>query len=156
MERTINTSAWTNVSEIEIVYKSNVKAQDRPQITSSQDAYEIFIHFWDDNKIDLLEQCKILLLNRSNRVLGVVDVAVGGLTNIFIDPRIILATALKAAACGLVLAHSHPSGSTIPSRADKDITNRLVSFAKLIEINVLDHIIVTRDQFYSFADEGLI
>lgn len=156
MEQTVSTSAWTNVSEIELVYKSKVKASERPQITSSRDAYNILLKVWDDNILDLIEQCKVLLLNRSHKVLGVVDISTGGITGVVVDPRIILGAALKSGAVGIILSHSHPSGCISPSRDDKQLTERLKSAAQLMEITLLDHIIVTRDGYYSFADEGLI
>jgi DNA repair protein RadC len=156
MERTANTPAWMNVSEIEIVYKSKVKAADRPQIKSSKDAYDLLRNTWDDNKLDLVEQFKILLLNRANRVLGLVEISTGGITGTVADPRLILGVALKSCACGLLLSHSHPSANTRPSRADEELTTKIAAAAALMDIKLLDHLIITREDYYSFSDQGLL
>ncbi len=100
-----NTPAWTIASEVELIYKSKVKASERPQILSSKDAYEILMKIWDEGKIDFVEQFNILLINRANKVLGVYKVSTGGITGTVADPRQIFTAALKANACGLVLAH---------------------------------------------------
>ncbi len=68
---TSNTSAWMQASEIELVYKSKVKASERPKVTTSADAYQLLKQHWDDNKIELIEQFKVLFLNRANKVLGI-------------------------------------------------------------------------------------
>jgi DNA repair protein RadC len=156
MERTANTPGWMNVSEIEIVYKSKVKAADRPVIKKSKDAYDLLLHTWNDNTLDLLEEFKVLLLNRANRVLGMINLSSGGITGTVADPRLILGAAIKAAATGIILSHCHPSGNLKPSQADEELTTKIAAAARLVDIRVLDHIIVTRDQYYSFADEGLL
>lgn len=156
MERTANSPAWTNVSEIEIVYKTKIKATDRPVIKKSRDAYDLLRQTWNDNTLDLLEEFKMLLLNRANRVLGLIQLSSGGITGTVADPRLILGAAIKAAATGIILSHCHPSGNLKPSRADEELTEKIASAARLVDVKVLDHIIVTRDQYYSFADEGLL
>src|ERR1044071_4267502 len=108
MERT--SSASFEVSEIELVYKSKVKASERPQITSSKSAYEVLLRGWDENKIEFVEQFKVLLLNRANRVLGFYEVSTGGISGTVADARVIFAAALKANAVSIALAHNHPSG----------------------------------------------
>ena len=73
-----------------------------------------------------------------------------------VDIRIVLGIALKCCACGIILAHNHPSGEINPSRQDEEITKRLREAGKLMEINVLDHLIITSENYYSFADQGLL
>lgn len=106
------------VAEIELIYKSKIKASDRPKINSSRDAYDILLNSWDENKIGFVEQFKILLMNRGNKVLGVYEVSTGGVTGTVADPRLIFAAALKANACAIILAHNHPSSNLTPSNAD--------------------------------------
>lgn len=158
MEATLNLETLNNVSEIEVVYKRkvNVKLSERPMIKSSADCYSVFRHYWDDNKIELQEEFKVLFLNRSNRVLQLFTVSCGGITGTIADPRIILAAALKLGACGMILAHNHPSGSTKPSKADEELTKKIKYAAQFHDITVLDHVIITSEGYLSFADEGLL
>ncbi len=156
MERKNKTTGWTSVSEIEITYKSKIKAADRPQVKHSSDCYQLFLQTWDDGKLDLIEQFKMMLLNRNNRVLGILEISTGGMTTTVVDPKIIFGAALKAAACAIVLCHSHPSGSLRPSASDEQLTAELSKAAKYIDIRMLDHIILTRDNYFSFADNGML
>ena len=147
---------WTRVAEVELIYKSKVKASERPLIRSSKDSCQVLRQIWDQNKIELLEEFKVLLLNRGNKVIGVYDVSSGGITGTVADPRLILATAIKALAVSIILSHNHPSGNLKPSRADEEITIKINEAAKYHDIKVLDHIIITAEEYYSFADEGLL
>ena len=144
------------VNEIEIVYKNKIPYQDRIQITQSGTAYEILRQCWDENRIELVEQFKILLLDRRHHCLGVSDIATGGITGCVVDPRIVFATALKTKASGLILAHNHPSGNLKPSQADIALTRKLLEGGRLLEISVLDHLIVTPQKYCSFADDGFM
>ena len=155
MEKLIPISGIELVSEVELIYKSKVKASDRPIVKSSSDSETIFRRHWDLNKIELQEQFCVLYLNRANRVLGIYKLSTGGITGTIADPRLILATALKLAACGLILAHSHPSGNLKPSNADIQLTSKISCAASYHDITVLDHIILSSDGYLSFADEGL-
>jgi hypothetical protein len=93
------------VAEIQLTYKSTVKASMRPKITGSKDAEQVLRKTWDEDKIELVEQFKVLLINRANKVLGVLEVSQGGISGTVADPKIIFVTVLKAAACGIILAH---------------------------------------------------
>ena len=156
MEQEMMKPEWYQVAEVELVYKTKVKPSQRPKITSSVDAYEILQKIWNRDKIELVEEFKVLLLNRSNKVLGVLDASSGGITGTVADPRIILTAAIKANAVGIVLSHNHPSGSLKPSRADEELTVKIKEAARFLDMTVLDHIIITREGFYTFADEGLL
>lgn len=144
------------VAEIELVYRSKVKAAERPRITSSKDAYDILLNYWDENKIEFIEQFKILLVNRGNKVLGVYEVSTGGVTGTVADPRLIFAAALKANATAIILAHNHPSSNLKPSQADEQLTHKIKEGGRYLDIQVLDHLIVCSDGYYSMADEGLL
>ncbi|HRE65814.1 MAG TPA: JAB domain-containing protein [Cyclobacteriaceae bacterium] len=144
------------VAEIQLSYKTKVKPSERPKINSSKDAYNILLQTWDDDKIEFVEQFKVLLINRANHVLGIVAISTGGMTGTVADPKIIFASALKANACSLILAHNHPSGNRQPSQADIDLSRKVREGGKLLEIQVLDHIIVTTEGYTSLSDEGLM
>jgi len=155
MERT-NTASLFEVSEINLVYKSKVKASARPLVTSSGSAYEILLQAWDENKIEFVEQFKVLLLNRANKVLGIYEVSTGGITGTVADPRLIFVAALKSNSCSMILSHNHPSGNLKPSRQDEELTFKIKQAGELLDIKVLDHLIVTNEAYYSFADEGIL
>ena len=144
-----------SVSEVQLSYKSKVKAADRPQIISSHTAYDVLLNNWSD-QIELVEECNILLLNRANRVLAFFNVSKGGHTGTVVDAKVVFTAALKLKACSVILSHNHPSGRLVPSLADLELTKKLVAGGKLLDISVLDHLIVTPYGYYSFADEGKI
>ena len=141
------------VSEVELTYKNKVKASDRPQVTCSQHSYDILLNNWSD-QIEFVEEFNLLLLDRANRVLGFYNVSKGGQTSTVVDAKVVFTAALKMKASYIVLSHSHPSGNINPSLADIQLTKKLVEGAKLLDLRVLDHIIVTPYSYYSFADEG--
>jgi DNA repair protein RadC len=144
------------VNEVELVYRNRAKTDNRIKVTSAHTAYDVFLSAWDMNKIDLLEEFLILLLDRNNQCLGLSRISSGGISSCVVDPKIVFATALKARASGLILAHNHPSGNLIPSRADEALTRKLIEGGHLLEIGIMDHLIITPTQYYSFANEGLI
>jgi DNA repair protein RadC len=155
MEST-NENKQFEVAEIQLSYKSNVKASLRPKISCSRDVESILRKNWDHDKLEFVEQFKIILVNRANKVLGIFDVSQGGISGTVADPKVIFGCALKAASSGVILAHNHPSGKLLPSQADIELTNKLKHGGRLLEIQVLDHIIITAEGYYSFADEGLL
>ena len=149
-------NTFYQLAEIEISYHPKFKASERPQIDSSVKAYQTLLHNWNQDRIELIEEFKIILLNRRNRVLGMVNISQGGMAGTIADPKIIFAVALKACASGIILSHSHPSGESNPSDADLKLTRKLTEVGKLLDINILDHIIVCSESYFSFADEGLL
>lgn len=144
------------VTEVEIIYRNKIKPSLRPKITKSEDAYQLLIQAWDMNKIELVEQFKIILLNRSNNCIGIADISTGGVSACVVDPKIVFSIALKTLASGIILAHNHPSGNLKPSTSDKELTKKLVIGGKLLEFEILDHLIISPDEYYSLADEGLM
>ena len=145
------------VSEIQLSYRPKIKPSQRPKITSSQDCYDILMKIWDSGKLEFVEEFKVLLLNRANKVMGVVNASQGGFSGTVADPKLIFGAALKAAASGIILAHNHPSGNLTPSQADIRLTNKMKEAGQFLDLPVLDHLIVTADAgYYSFADEGVL
>src|SRR6478736_2640351 len=153
MENTNEQSMQFQVAEIQLTYKSKVAPSLRPKITSSRDGHKILFDHWDKSRIEFVEQFKILLLNRANKVIGIFEVSSGSSTGTVADPKLIFAAALKANACGVIVSHNHPSGNLTPSQADIDLTKKLKEGGRLLEIQLLDHIIITSEGYYSFADE---
>jgi DNA repair protein RadC len=149
-----HTNTLFEIAEIELSYKSKVQPSLRPKITSSHEAYEVLKDNWDHSKIEFIEQFQILLMNRANRVLGIYRASSGTTTGCVVDPKSVFVAALKANACAVILAHNHPSGNLTPSQADIDLTKKLVEAGKFLEIQVVDHVILTTESYYSFADEG--
>lgn len=133
------------------------KAQ-MPRITNSTDAFRIFREFIPNETIQLQEHFLAMYLNRANMVLGIYHVSIGGITGTVADIRLILGVALKSAAVGIILSHNHPSGNLKPSKADLEMTIRVKEAAVLMDIQLLDHLILapTNEEFYSFADEGVL
>ena len=129
------------LNEIDIVYKPLQEMATRPKVTCPADAVMIFRENWDDMKIGLLEQFKVIFLNRSNRVLGISNISTGGVAGTVVDTKILFATALKAVASSIILAHNHPSGNVEPSPQDRTLTKKIEEAGKVLDITVLDHII---------------
>ena len=146
----------TKVAEVEIVYKSNVKPSERPVIKSSKDAYGILSNYYNTNILELQEQFCVLYLNNAKKAIAVNMHSTGGITGTVADIRLILVTALKLAASGLIISHSHPSGNLSPSRQDEAITNKIKNAAQLMDIALLDHIIISSENYYSMSDNGII
>ena len=146
----------SNLAEIKISYSTTVKECDRRKVTQSRECVEIFREIFPLGEMELRESFYILLLNRANKILGYYRVSEGGLSGTVADPRLIFSTALKCNAVSLIMAHNHPSGNIQPSAADIQLTKNIAASGKLLEITVLDHIILTKESHYSFADEGLI
>ena len=142
--------------ELALTYKTKHDSFNRPKITGSGSAYDIFRNNWDQGLICLQEQFKIMFLNNSNKVIGMACISTGGITGCLVDIRLVLGSALKMNATAIILAHNHPSGSLRPSEADKKLTKKLKDGAKLLDIAIHDHLIITDQSYLSFADEGLI
>ena len=144
------------VSEVELTYKNNVPYNQRQKISNSQGAYEILTNLFPENTMDYRETFIVLYLNRANQVLGYSVISQGGTSNTTVDIKMIIQTALLANASCIMLAHNHPSGNVQPSSDDNKITNRIIEAARLFDITVLDHIIITNESYYSFTDNGNI
>ena len=123
------------------------------KITSSKDVFELFQQITGDLPY---EEFWILLLNRSNKIIDKRKISQGGTSGTVIDVKLILKDAIEKLATSIILCHNHPSGNTQPSEIDISITTKLKEAAKIMEIPVLDHIIITDSSYYSFADEGML
>lgn len=133
--------------------RRDVDPEAKPKITGSRDVFEILkAHLLDIHH----EEFWVLLLNRANRVIKKQQISQGGVAGTVADPKIIFKVALAELASGIILAHNHPSGNLTASQADIDLTKKLKEAGKLLEIEVLDHVIVAGQKYFSFADEGIL
>ena len=151
---TMNSILTNRIAEVQLTYSSKVPAADRIQVKSSSDAENAFRLVFPD--LEHREYFYVMLLNRANKILGIYQASSGGISGTVVDPKIVFQAALKANASSLIVAHNHPSGQLHPSEADKDLTKKLKSAGAVLELPVLDHLILTAEKIYSFADEGLM
>jgi DNA repair protein RadC len=144
---------------VKIMYESpKVKLSDATRITSSRVGYRVLISQYDPEIIGFREVFYCIYVNRANRVIAVVKISEGTTSATLCDSKLILMFAIGLCASGIIVGHNHPSGSIQPSENDKKITKQIKDAARLLEVNLLDHIIVTPDEgeYYSFADEGML
>ena len=148
-------SEMFKVNVVSLHYKQKYDTTEYPIINNSRIAADILYESWDKDTIALEEQLKVLYLNHRNQVIGLYTVSVGGLTGTVVCNKKILACGLKIVASGMIIAHNHPSGSKMLSEQDRKITKSLQECGKIMNINVLDHIIVLPNGDYtSFADNN--
>lgn len=132
-------------------------AHEPQKISKSNETYDFLMSdVFDKDTIDVTESFYAVFLNTDNRVKGFIKVSDGGVNGVIVDPKVVFSAALKCLASAVVFSHNHPSGNPRPSEEDKVLTNKLVAGAKLLDITVMDHVIVTKRSFYSFRDHGLI
>ena len=140
------------IAEIKISYSHRIKPSNQLKIKGSRDVYDYVFPLWHD--IEYRESFAILLLSRSLKILGLSWISRGGVAGTVVDPKLIFQTALKANASSIILLHNHPSGALFPSDADRRITEKVKSGGKIMDIEVPDHIILTSESYFSFADDG--
>jgi DNA repair protein RadC len=128
-------------------------AQKATQITSSQDVYDyIYPHLADLDH----EQFYLILLNRKHTIMSAVNISKGGVSGTVVDPKMVFKAAVDNLCSSLIVCHNHPSGNKKPSDEDKRLTRKLQDGGECLDIKVLDHLIVTDNDYLSFADEGLM
>lgn len=150
-----------NLAELKVSYKRRRPADNgqvkMPWIVSAPvDAVKYLRSVWDKDRLELIEEMLLVCLNSRLEVLGWVKVAQGGFAAAAVDPRIIFGVALQVAATRVLVAHNHPSGNTEASPEDRQVTERLKQAGRLLDIELVDHVILTRDSYLSFSDQGLL
>ena len=133
------------------------RTSDKPSIGAikcSRDCFDILNRVFDHELIEAREEFVILYLNRSNHVIGYYKAFQGGVASVVCDPKLILTMALKTLASSIVLAHNHPSGRLDPSDQDLRMTDRVKHACNHVDIELIDHLILGTNGYYSFADEG--
>jgi len=129
------------------------RIMDKPFYRSSQEVFDYLYHSMRDLNTEVF---KVIFLDVQNQVIEVEDLFEGTLTASSVYPREIMKSAIKHNAASLIFAHNHPSGNPAPSESDEEITRDLLLAANIMQIEVLDHIIIGENKYFSFADEGLI
>ena len=142
------------IKEIRVSYSSG--NNDKIKITNSKDSYELLKSCWSMNTIELQEEFKVLLLNRNHQVLGIYPLSKGGVSGTLVDAKLVYSVALKCNASSIIVAHNHPSGNLKPSEADLKLTKKLKQAGTYLDIMLLDHLIITKNGYYSFSDESQI
>lgn len=143
------------LAEVKVVYRT--KMRDKVKICNSKDAFRVLFALYDKDTIEYQEQFYLLLLNKGNIVLGWIKLSSGGTAGTVVDPKIIFALAIKTNATSIILCHNHPSGNLAPSQADTTLTTKIKEGAKLMDLELLDHLLVANgENYYSFADQGML
>ncbi len=142
------------VAEIKVSY--NLPNNNRVKIQDSNTLYKIALQYWNIDTMEMQEEIKVLLLNRANEVLGIYELSKGGISGTVLDIKLLLSVTLKCLASGIALIHNHPSGNLKPSKADIQITKKVKKACKYVDIVLLDHLIISKNDYYSFADNGLL
>lgn len=142
------------VAEVTLQYKPLHEKQGK--VISSQEAYNILLSTFRDGTIEYREYAKVLYLNQQNEVIAYNTISEGGLTETAVDVRMILQGALLTNATQVILTHNHPSGNLKPSIQDDQLTERLRKACEIMRINLVDHLIVTTNGYYSYKDMGRV
>jgi len=144
---------FMNPYEVEIHYKRPLFSSMQ-KVASSLEANTILRNYIDTNVLDVKEFFWIILLSRANKVLGISTITIGNTSGVTVNYREIIQLTLLSNASHIIVAHNHPSGKLAPSENDKRITEKLQEGLNLFDIKLLDHLILTSEAYYSFADEG--
>lgn len=144
------------VAEVQLSYSNRIPSSKMPVVTSSSEAYSVIMDSWQFESLELFERFRVLLMNTGNRVMGVYEASSGGISGTVVDIRLLMVTALKSTATGIIVFHNHPSGNLKPSSEDRKLTQKIHEAAGYLDIKLLDHLIVGREGYLSFRDEGLL
>lgn len=142
-------------AEITVQYKSRVPIEQCPQINNPGDAVRLLAPMYKES-MELREVFRIMLLNNANKVKATYITGIGCIRTVTADIKLILATALKTMSKGIILCHNHPSGSIQPSEGDIEITKKIKKACGLLDLELIDHIILTTSGYYSFAEERVL
>ena len=145
-----------NIEHVELVYRTKTKATDRPKAGSSQDAYNIFRKDWDNDTINLIEEFKLMALDRNLRVMSIASISKGGMSGTIVDLKVVFAIALLRRAQRIIIAHNHPSGNTVPSKQDVSLTQKIKKAGDILDIPLDDHIIITDEGYCSMFEQGFM
>ena len=144
-----------SIKEIDISYSYGTTKAERETIKSSLDAKNIFRSALK-NSIEYKESFLVLILNNDNEILGIKKISEGGITSTVVDVRLVFQTILKAHGTAFIICHNHPSGKLEPSEADIKMTKKIKQGAQILDLKLLDHLILTKEDVLSFADTNLL
>lgn len=133
--------------------RAGQEVSEKPTISNSDDAYQVFKNQLSDLRA---EEFWAVFVNQSNKIVHLSKLTQGGISQSIVDIRILFKTALDHFATGIIIAHNHPSGSLKPSREDINITKKIKEAGEFLNVQLLDHLIITQNSYFSFSDEGLL
>jgi DNA repair protein RadC len=133
--------------------KASSMADEKLQIKCSKDVFDIMSPLMSDL---IHEEFWVLFLNRSNKVIGKYKLSQGGLSGTVTDVRVVMKKSIEFLASGIIVCHNHPSGNINPSESDTKVTQKIKEAGSIMDIQLLDHVIISEKDFYSFADNGLL
>lgn len=151
----IITNSKNLIGEIQLHY-SKERNIELEKVTSSRDVNDCFRKILPTEQINHREHMYVLYLNNSNKITGYYLISIGGITGTLVDIRVVLQAALLSNSVAMILVHNHPSGTLKPSAADKAITKKMAHACEMLDLKLLDHLIITEDSYYSFADENMM
>lgn len=144
------------IPEIKISVSFDRRKSELHSIKSAKDAFSVFQMIFNADTIDWNEEFILLCLNNANKVLGYYKISSGGMLATVVDLRMLFMTALNALSTQIIIAHNHPSGNLNPSTADKQLTQKIKQAGDFLDIKLLDHIIISDGEHYSFLENGLL
>jgi len=142
---------YSKINRLSLVREES--EQDQINVRSSRETEKLLRDVWDDS-LDIYESFYLVLLNRANDTTGIVKISQGGISGTVADIRLIAKYAIDSLSTSVILAHNHPSGNLKPSSADITLTEKIKKALQLFDIQVLDHIILTKNSYCSFSDDG--
>jgi DNA repair protein RadC len=145
-----------DIPEIKLHYSKPCSIQFTGKITTSEISAKLLREIIGKENIQIQEHFIVLFLNRANRVIGFYKHSKGGISSTIVDAKLILSVALKSLASHIIISHNHPSGTLTPSQPDIHQTQTIQKAAKLFDIVLFDHIIITQESYYSFNDDGIL
>ncbi|MEX2345289.1 MAG: JAB domain-containing protein [Balneolaceae bacterium] len=156
MEKPDNWLQDPHMSEVKLVYQSQSQSDNKPILKHPIDVFKYLISIWDMDRIELQEEFCLLLLNNELRCTGWHRLSTGGKNATVVDISLLLIVAALGNAHSVIIAHNHPSGRLKPSHADISLTKRIYKSLNIVGITLNDHLIIHRDDYYSFSQHRLL
>lgn len=145
------------INEIQISYRERQGVLNSESLPDSKGTAKLLFDDWDKGTIGLYESFKVICLNSSNKIKGILPLSSGGVTGTLVDMRILFGSILKSLSIGIILAHNHPSGRLKPSEADLKLTWKIQEAANFFDIDLIDHfIIIPNGDYFSFAENAIL
>lgn len=145
-----------HMAEVKITYDSKGNLEDKPILNSPEDAFEYLLKIWDLDRIEFQEHFYLLLFNNAMRCMGWHKLSMGGKNATIVDVSHLLIVAALGNASSVIVAHNHPSGAMKSSRSDIRLTRRIKKALGTVGIDLNDHLIISRKEYYSFKEQGLL
>lgn len=142
------------VKEYKLTYKPTKR--EAKTIKDATGAVEEFRNIFDPDTLNLFESFFVVYLNRANRIKGYMKISDGGMADTMADPKLIFMGALDSLATSIIIGHNHPSGNPTPSQEDRKLTQRIKMAGQLLGVSLLDHVILSDERYYSFAENGIL